>query len=240
MNPSTTAEALSIYKETVKSIGGALEVVVCPPAVYLPLIAKTKIKKGMTLGLQNISEYDEGAHTGETSLSMGKNFGITYVIVGHSERRAMGEGDEIVARKALMVKKAKLTPIICIGEHERDTHGAYLETLKSQLLSSLSLLPKNSIKEVVIAYEPIWAIGRSASEAMDGHSLHQTSLLIRKILIENFGTSAKETRVLYGGAVAPENAETLVREGEVDGLLVGHQSLKSKNFAEIIAGVRRA
>ena len=240
MNPKTNAEALTILKETLKGANTAVDVTVCPPFLFLSLLAKIKLKKGITLGLQNVSEFEEGAHTGEVSVLMGKNFPISYVIVGHSERRAIKESDEVVAKKVLAVKKAKLTPIVCIGEHERDQHGLYLDAIKKQLLASLALLPKAAIKEIVVAYEPIWAIGKSASEAMDGHTLHQTSLLIRKILIEQFGSGAKETRILYGGAVAPENAALLVKEGEVDGLLVGHQSLKPKAFGEIIMGVSHA
>jgi len=239
MNPKTSSEALRVLKASKEalSLTKYVDVVVCAPSLFTGLITKGAKKKSLSFGLQNIHSETEGAFTGELSADMGKSLGVTFSIVGHSERRALGENNEFVAKKVAQLLKNGMTPILCVGENERDEHGHYLEVLKQELLGSLIGISKKAISKIVIAYEPIWAIGKTGSEAMDAHGLHQTALFIRKVLIDNFGNDAQEVRVLYGGSVAPENAGSLVKNGEVDGLLVGHQSLVAKNFKQILSEV---
>ena len=166
--------------------------------------------------------------------------GARFAIVGHSERRRLGETDENVSKKVLAALKERITPILCVGEGERDSHGLYLHTLKEQIRNSLSGVSKNSIKKIIIAYEPVWTIGKEAKDAMNADILHQTVILIRKILVDRFGPTGRGVKIIYGGSVAPENAREIVRGGEVDGLLVGHQSLKPESFKKILKEVAKA
>jgi len=234
MNPESLLEAENIAKATIKVSPKSLLTVICPPFVYISFISKYIKGSNVALGAQNIFPEKKGAYTGEISAAMLRSLKVSYSIIGHSERRALGETDEIVAKKLLAAFNAKIIPILCVGESTRDDHGEYLQILKSQIISSLFLLPKAAIKDIVIAYEPIWAIGSEAGSAMSGRDLHETSIFIRKVLVDLYGAKAKETRILYGGSVAPENAANLVKEGEVDGLLVGHMSLKANAFSQIL------
>lgn len=237
MNPESTDEAQNIAKATVKSAPKSLLTIICPPFTYLSAISKYFKPKQVALGAQNVFTDKKGAYTGEISAGMLKSLNVSYAIIGHSERRALGETDETVAKKILCAWNAEIIPILCVGEKKRDDHGEYLQILKSQITASLSLVPKAAIKDIVLAYEPIWAIGLEANNAMNERDLHETSIFIRKVLVDAYGLKAKETKILYGGSVAPENAAVLVKEGEVDGLLVGHISLKPKAFTQILKSV---
>ncbi len=164
-----------------------------------------------------------------------RDLSVRYVIVGHSERRALGETDETVARKARAVVDAGLSPIVCIGEDHRDERGQHFHFLAEQLTQSLKGIGKARAKDVVIAYEPLWAIGKTYDAAMDPHSLHEMALFIRKVLTKIFGRSVGLTmRVLYGGSVEEENAESLLRGTGVDGFLIGHASLDLAQLRGII------
>lgn len=207
------------------------KVVICPPFVYLPIFSG--IKKGaLALGAQNTNSEVSGSMTGEVSVSQISQFNVQYVIVGHSERRKMGETDEMVNKKVKAILNHGMTAIICIGESTRDHDGSYLNFIKQQLFSALKDVEKKNISYVVVAYEPIWAIG--AKEAMTPRDLHEMSIFIRKILSDMFGDFARGVSVLYGGSVDRVNADSLVRDGEVSGLLIGRQSLSPKDFVEII------
>ncbi len=239
MNPETPLQAKTIAKGVLKKIPRGVEVVLCPPNIFWSDVAKVKRPSNVFLGTQNVFFEDKGAFTGEVSASMAKESGATFSIIGHSERRALGESDEFISKKVLAAKNAELIPIICVGEKEHDTQGLYLDFLKKQIISATSLLSKSAIKDIVIAYEPIWAIGKDAKNSMSSYDIHQTSLFIRKVFIDLYGQSGKGVRVLYGGSVAPENCEELVKNGEVDGLLVGHQSLIPENFIKILTAVSK-
>ncbi|MEK7567596.1 MAG: triose-phosphate isomerase [Patescibacteria group bacterium] len=239
MNPKTPLEAKFIAKDVLKKVPKRVEVVLCPPTIFWNDVAKVKRPKNVYLGTQNVFFEDKGAYTGEISAIMAKGGGATFSIVGHSERRALGESDEMIAKKVLATKNAKLIPIICVGEKERDNQGVYLNFLKKQIINAVSLLSKNAIKDICIAYEPLWAIGKDANSAMNSHDVHQTALFIRKVFIDLYGQNGKGVKVLYGGSVAPENCFELVKNGEVDGLLVGHQSLVPENFVKIIVAISK-
>lgn len=237
MNPSTLEEAKNIISKTFEVKSKNVSVVIAPPAVFLiPLMQFFKRKK-ILFGAQNTNYLKEGAHTGEISVSMLRKAGVQYVIAGHSERRAQGESDADVSLKVASILKEKMIPILCIGEKEHDSAGAYLEILQNQLLNSLSGVPTSSFKSIIIAYEPIWAIGKEEKDAMNSRMLHETSIFIRKILNDKFGKLAKGVKIIYGGAVSEDNAYDLVHDGEVDGLLVGHHSLKPTDFKKIIMEV---
>ncbi len=239
MNPESPEEAILLCKEVVKKAPKKVEVVICPPNIFWNEVSRIKRPKNISLGVQNIFYEEKGAFTGEISAKMAKNSGAGFSIIGHSERRAQGESDEAIAKKVLSARKAKLTPIVCVGEGERDSHGAYLDFLKQQILSATSLIGKSGTRDIVVAYEPLWAIGKEAKDAMNSHDIHQTALFIRKVLIDVYGNSARSVRVLYGGSIAPENTAEIVKNGEVDGLLVGHQSLNPENFNKILLAISK-
>jgi triosephosphate isomerase len=207
------------------------EVVVCPPYLYLPLFSKSK-SKNFILGSQNAHHELSGSYTGEVSFSMLYQYGVRFVIVGHSERRKMGETDEIINRKVKSVVNSGMKAIVCIGESIRDNNGDYLDFIKKQIINALVDVPKKLLENIVIAYEPIWAIG--ASSAMSPRDLHEMTIFIKKVLNDILGVSSADIRILYGGSVDRVNADMLIKEGNVSGFLVGRQSLVPKDFAEIV------
>lgn len=241
MNPQSLEDARGLFssiKREVKKVKG-VSVIVCPPFVYLEDLSK-KIEKGITIGAQDVFWENSGPFTGEVGPTMERDLGISYVIVGHSERRVLGDTDEIVSKKVFSSVKDGLTVILCVGETERDEHGNYLETLKNQIKNSLAKFSKRYLNNLIIAYEPVWAIGKSEKEAMTGPELHGMFIFVRKVLSDMYGQEeVKKVPILYGGSVGSSNASNIVSEGQVQGLLVGRQSLDSENFREILKMVEK-
>src|SRR3989344_2119012 len=199
------------------------EAVFCPPALFLPLFARSH---SITLGAQDVSPYRDGAHTGEISPAMLRSLGVEYLIVGHSERRESGDTDEIVAQKLAAAFEYRLKPILCVGERERDLSGGDLKGLRAQLESALRKIPKSELKLLVIAYEPVWAIGVRARGASTPEDFLEQSIYIRKILSTlTDTTTALRIPILYGGSVDRENAAPFLDRGRAHGLLVGRESL---------------
>jgi triosephosphate isomerase len=238
--PSETERYLRSFLRVVPEKCPVL-IVIVPPFVSLPM-AQQLMQGGRSevveLGAQNMSQYPSGAYTGETSAMMLKEVGVRHVILGHSERRALfGETNEIVNAKVLAALEARLHPILCVGEtlEERDA-GRVEEVLESQTRESLANVGSRRLQDMVIAYEPVWAIGtgRTASpeQAQEAHAF------IRKVLGEIFDEdTAKRIRIQYGGSVKPSNMEELISQPDVDGALVGGASLESGSFYEIIKAV---
>jgi len=194
------------------------------------------VDEGIILGAQDMFWEKSGSFTGEISSTMLKGEG--YVILGHSERRELGETDEMIAKKVISAIKAGVKPILCVGEKARDTHGEYLHFLRKQIINSIGKLPKQYLKKLIIAYEPVFAIGQSAGKAMKPNEIHETALFIKKVLSEIYKSkSIISLPVLYGGAVSYKNAKEIITAGEVQGLLVGHESLDPKKFGELLANV---
>ncbi len=236
MNPGSAAEARVLFARS-KLAGGKLdkvETVLCPPFPYLGLFAHSGGAR-VSLGAQDVFWANGGRATGEVSPEMLKDIGVSYVIVGHSERRALGETDETVAKKVKAVLAEGLTPIVCVGERERDAEGRYFDILKSQIAASLAGISRPQLRYIVIAYEPLWAIGKSAREAADPRSIREMSIFIQKVLSDSFGEEvAKEPRLIYGAAVEESNTASILSEGGVSGLLAGHASLDAEEFAKIL------
>jgi triosephosphate isomerase len=236
MNPASAELAHALFVETERAAGKNknVKVVVCPPYIYLPELEKIK-NKSVELGAQDVFSENAGSFTGEIGPQMLKKQGEKYVIIGHSERREIGETDELISKKVLAALKAKLKVILCVGESVRDGHGEYLLFLRNQLNASLSGVSKRYLKDLIIAYEPIWAIGKSDEEAMKPTDLHETSLYIKKVLSEIYKSpSVISIPILYGGSVSFKNANELLTLGEVQGLLVGHESLSAKKFESLL------
>src|SRR3990172_4593576 len=155
MNPQNEKEAIIIAKMTDKN-----GVIIAPPFVFIPAIKK--VIKRAKLGSQNISPEAKGSFTGEVSPSMLKNFGVKYAIVGHSERRAMGESDEMINKKIKAALKNNIIPVVCVGEPHRDVQMKYLHFMKKQIMETFKGLSSKNFKKIIIAYEPVWAIGKDA------------------------------------------------------------------------------
>jgi triosephosphate isomerase len=215
---------------------GAAEVAICPPATLLAHAASALTGSAVALGGQDCHEKPCGAFTGDISAEMLKDAGCAYVIVGHSERRAMhGESDAMVKAKAEAALRAGLTAIVCIGETraERDA-GEALAVVSGQLRGSL---PEGaSPQTVVIAYEPIWAIGTGLTPTVD--DIAEMHAAIRALLVELVRDAGARMRILYGGSVKPANARELLGLPHVDGALVGGASLKAGDFLAIAGAYR--
>lgn len=215
-------------------------VIVCPQTPLLGLFAST-ITSSVRLGAQDAFWDVEPKHTGVSSVYALRSLGVSHVILGHSEMRGIGETNQIVSLKTQTVIKYGLTAVVCIGESVRDARGDYLTHLEKQIRESLAGITRPKLSSVIIAYEPVWAIGKSADQAMTPVTLHETTLFIKKILVSMYGrTAGTAVRVIYGAAVEAKNAGLLVREGVVDGLLVGHASVDAQEFKEIIKSVDQA
>lgn len=240
-HPTTHAEAEKIFTGITKNMPRTTNILVgiCAPDLFLAHLKKIYRGTKVLLGGQNVARYMNGSHTGEVLPGMLKAAGATYVVIGHSERRGDGETSAEVAEKIQTALKGGLTPIICFGERERDFHGEYLKVLASQLHDTLSGVTPAQLKKCILAYEPVWAIGKSADDALDADGLHQTVLFIRKVLVERYSRSVGlAVPLLYGGSVEPGNSDDLITD--VDGYLVGHASLVPDDFIAIIRSVNAA
>lgn len=241
MNPDSVRGAVDLWNATKKYARKIRKtsVVVCPPTPFIASCS-TKSEGLMSLGAQDVSIFANGAHTGEVSVSMLKDMRVRYVIVGHSERRALGETNELIAHKVQSILTASLTPILCVGEHERGDHGEHFAFIEEQIRGSLQGVSKARAAKVVVAYEPLWAIGKTSAQAMGSSDVHETTLFIRKILSKMYGRSVGlSIPILYGGSVEGSNIATIVYEGAVNGVLVGHASLVPKNVADMLNALEK-
>jgi triosephosphate isomerase len=206
--------------------------VIAVPSLYIEPLAKMK---KMAIAAQNLFWEESGAYTGEISGAMLAKSGVKYVIIGHSERRAMGETSEMANKKVKAALKAGLKPILCIGESVRDEKGEYHALIKAELTASLAGLKKANLKSIIIAYEPVWAIGKSATREATPAESYEMSIFIKKVLSDMFGAeTAKSVPLLYGGSVNSKNAESFLADGGVDGVLVGRESLNPLKFIQIM------
>lgn len=218
--------------------GKKIEVVLAPPAPYLSMLAVGN-KSKVSIGAQDVSETTGGPQTGEVSVGVLKGIGVRYVILGHSERRARGESEASIAVKAQHVLSQGLVPVICVGESERDSEARYLHVLRAQLTAVLGPLQPDERERTVIAYEPVWAIGKSAADAITPRDLHEMVLYIRKALGDLVAPAAiSNMRIIYGGSVDQGNIRLLAEEGGVDGFLVGRASTDPKTFTALVEALK--
>lgn len=238
MTPNTLVEAkakLAIIKRFSEKMK-LTETVICPPSPFIaPLSLMAGGLKGkVKIGSQDVSKFESGAHTGEFSSLMLKSAGVSYVIVGHSERRSMGEDAALIAQKLQKALASGMMGVVCIGETERDNDAEYLSVIKNQLKEVLVYMSRQQFANLVIAYEPLWAVNNSRNVAITPHEIHQIVILIRKYLKDNWGESiASIVKIVYGGSVTPDNAQDLVHNGEVDGLLIGRASWVAEDLKSI-------
>ena len=233
----TEEEAVLFAEELVPRVADVRDrdILVCPPSVYIYPLVHALVGSSIMVGAQNIFWEDQGAFTGEVSAPMIRSTGARFAIIGHSERRQyFGETDESVNKRLMACLKASLAPIVCVGEslQEREA-GKTLDVVGTQLREGLKNVPAHEAAHLVIAYEPVWAIGtgRTATPqiAQDVHAF------IRAVVKELFGReSAGDIRILYGGSVKPDNVDDLMAQADIDGALVGGASLDVASFERII------
>ncbi|HEY5763141.1 MAG TPA: triose-phosphate isomerase [Rhodocyclaceae bacterium] len=234
MNGSLAANGALL--QAVRAGAGSLsgvEVAVCPPAVFLAQVAQMLDGSTIAWGSQNVSEHASGAYTGELSASMLREFGCSFAIVGHSERRALfGEDDRVVAEKAASALAGGLTPIVCVGEtlSERDS-GATLSVVERQLAAVIERIGTVDLARIVVAYEPVWAIGTGRTATPE--QAQEVHAAIRRQLSRASADAAAQVRILYGGSVKPANAAEIFSMTDVDGGLIGGASLSAADFMAI-------
>lgn len=231
LNPASQKEAKKLFDAVKKNAKSKnTEVVICPPFVYLPLL------KGTTLGAQNIFWEEKGAFTGEVSASQLKDLNIGYVIIGHSERRKyFNETDEIINKKIKKALEVNLKVILCIGENTGDDKSVILEKQITDGLRGVSKV-NGQLSNVIIAYEPIWAIGTGNNCSVD--QAMSSVLFIRKVIAQLYNREvADAVKILYGGSVNSKNSADYLKNSGVNGLLIGGASLNAEEFIQIVKSV---
>lgn len=231
----TPQEAVTLINELKPLVADAkADVVVCTPATDLAAAAQALKGSNIGLGAQTFDYHDSGAFTGEVSADMLLDLGVRYVIIGHSERREYyAETDETVNLKVLKALEKGLTPIVCVGEklEERES-GVTAEVVRKQTKLALLGVAEADVKKVVVAYEPIWAIGTGKTATSD--DANNTIKEIRAAIKEVFGNAADEVRIQYGGSMNPKNATELMAMSDIDGGLIGGASLKAEDFSKVV------
>lgn len=238
----TSREAIVLVEELKRDVVdiSGVDIVVCPPFTALESVSEALTESNIAVGAQNLYWADSGAFTAEISAPMLKDFGVQYVIVGHSERRQFfGETNETVNKRIRAALSHKLTPIVCVGENlaERESNKTF-DVIKNHLEGSLAGLTSEEAEKLVIAYEPVWAIGTGKTASPE--QAQEVHAFIRQLLEKNFGIEvASSVRIQYGGSVTPDNIAILISQPDIDGALVGGASLKAPLFAAIVKAANR-
>lgn len=238
MNPSTSHEARQLFnavRKSARKLRGA-EVVIMPPFVYLPLFKPSaKIK----LGAQDVFFKDGGAFTGEVSSRMLKNLGVSYVLIGHSERRELGETDELISQKLKAAALGGLNAVLCVGERER-TKDSFPTLVRDELKKDLKGILRKFASKILIVYEPIWAISTTKGARADTpQNFFEMSIFIRRVILDILGKrAALKIPILYGGSVTAKNAAGFLKVKGAAGLLVGKAGLNAREFSKILEVVK--
>jgi len=231
----TASEAVSLARALVKELGSCThKLLIAPPYTALQAVSEVIRGTNILLGAQNMSNAEQGAHTGEVSVLMLKDLGVSAVILGHSERRSIyGEKAAFINEKVKLALKHGIDVILCVGETLAEREGGKAESVVTeQVTKGLAGIPESDLKHVTIAYEPVWAIGTGKNATPeDADAIHA---VIRKVLGRLYSSSAAETMLIqYGGSVKPENAKSLMNMPNIDGALVGGAALKPETFVPI-------
>ena len=239
----TSADGVTLVRDIVTAVGkqADVDVVVCPPYTALESVAKALEGSNVKLGAQNMHHEASGAFTGEVSAPMLRAIFATHVILGHSERRTyFGENDELINKKVLTALKNQLRPILCVGETlaEREA-GSTLKVVQTQTERGLEGVSKDQATSLVIAYEPVWAIG--TGKVATTEQAQEVHAFIRGLLVKLFGDAiAQRVRILYGGSMKPANAPELLAQKDIDGGLIGGASLEARSFVELVTAAAAA
>tara|TARA_Y100000996_G_C22535887_1_gene648257 strand:+ start:934 stop:1707 length:774 start_codon:yes stop_codon:yes gene_type:complete len=221
------------------------KIILFPPSIYLDSISEELKKnkysnKNIQLGIQNVSPYENGAYTGEISIDMVSDFNCPYVLIGHSERRHIfRESEDLISKKLNKAFQKNKKVILCVGEtlkdyRDKNTKRIITKQIKSALRESLQIIKKNK-RNLIVAYEPVWAIGTGRSAKIQ--DIETTHILIRELITKLINDSKSEIKILYGGSVSPQNSKEILRAQNVDGALVGGASLSAKKFIEICRAI---
>ncbi len=232
--PASLSEAQALLRVLSKKreLFKKVSLFIAPPLPYFESVA-SRARSFSQLASQDITLVPKGTYTGEITPDILKSFGTKLSIVGHSERRALGETSKDISEKIKVALKSGFAPLVCFGEKERDAEGEYFELLRQDLKLTLGALKKNEVVKIALAYEPVWAIGAEAKGAISLEELAQTVIFVRKALTDLFGRAlAEKVPILYGGSVDPSNAKELMKTG-IRGFLVGRASLNAKSFEAI-------
>lgn len=237
MNGNLTANAALIQALRAGIGAPACDVAVCPPSIYLPQLRELLVgQDAIALGSQNVSQHLNGAYTGDVSAEMLKELGVRYAIVGHSERRMhQAETDTNVAVKAKRALEAGITPIVCVGETQRERDEGMTDYIVRRQLAAVVQLVGHCVHEIVVAYEPVWAIGTGNTATPE--QAQQVHAVLRKQL-QAATEKADTIRILYGGSMNAQNAAQLLAQPDIDGGLIGGASLKADDFLAIIAAAQ--
>ncbi len=238
---TTPAEGVELAKAIAEKRGaaaGKAELILCPPFTHLSEIVRVTRGTGIAVGAQNCAAEPKGAYTGEVSAAMLASLGVEYVILGHSERREYyGETSETLDRKMAMAYANRLIPIYCVGEKLEDREaGRHFDVVGAQLREVVYHLDPEQFAVLVVAYEPVWAIGTGKTATAD--QAQEMHAFIRRTLAEKFGAAADATTLLYGGSCKPANAPELFAKPDVDGGLIGGAALEADSFLGIAASFR--
>ena len=236
IGPKEAEDFLSTFTSQLDNITDEADVVIAPPYVSIPAaVSALHSNSGVSIAAQNVSEHDSGAYTGEVSTMMLKELFVRYVIIGHSERRTLyGETNGLINAKIKKARSANLKPIFCIGETlDQRESGKLEEVLRSQITEGLAGIDDKDMKEIVVAYEPVWAIGTgvvaTVEQAQEAHAF------VRSVIADLYsGELAEKIRIQYGGSMKADNAGELLAQPDIDGGLVGGASLEPQSFLELI------
>jgi triosephosphate isomerase (TIM) len=227
------------FKDALTHVSADAEILICAPFTHLAGLRTVFTDSPVTVGSQDVSQHSEGAYTGEVSAAMLKDIGVTYAIIGHSERREYHkESDALVNAKVKKVLETGLRPILCVGESLAQREGGQAESVVlAQLKADLDGVTFSNPADLVIAYEPIWAIGTGKTATAD--DAQAMSATIRKALKDLYPDHASEIRILYGGSMKPSNAKELLGKPDINGGLIGGASLKIEDLVGIVKAVQR-
>ncbi|MBP3302306.1 MAG: triose-phosphate isomerase [Opitutales bacterium] len=237
----TATEAVELAKPIIDAVANQndIDVLMCPTFTSIPAVSALVGNSTAKIGAQNVSDKASGAYTGEISAAMLRDLQVSYVILGHSERRSYyGETDAFINKKVLACLESNLKPVLCVGEtlEEREA-GKVEEVIKTQLVGGLADVPADKAESIVIAYEPVWAIGTGKTATPE--QAQEVHAFIRKTLTEILGTVSANIRILYGGSMKPSNADELLAKPDIDGGLIGGAALVANDFLALVnSGVK--
>ena len=236
MNPGTAREAKQLFDATKKSAEKSkATLVVAPPAIFLRELSSSYRGKKIAFASQDAAAATGGAQTGKISLTQAKDARATFALVGHSETRAAGKSDDDTREEVAAALQLRMTPILCVGELSRNSSGDHFLRVREQLTIGLADVPVGKLTKVLIAYEPVWAIG--GEETMSPRDMHEMAIFIRKVVVDHFSPAGHAMKILYGGSANEKNTLPMLKDGDVDGLLVGHVSIDKERFAALLATI---
>ncbi len=236
MNPPTFREAKKLLEDTKRAAEKYhVSVVVAPPAIFVRELAARSRGKRVLFATQHAHADESGAHTGEISISQAQDAKVSYVLIGHAERRAQGETNADTKKKVAATCMLGLTPVLCVGEIERGQSGEYFNYISEQLRTALSDLSPAQLLRTLIVYEPLWIIG--TDRTMSPHEMHQMSIYIRKTIVEMYGDIGHKMKILYGGSLNATNTPAMLIGGDIHGLLLGRASVDAIEFTKLLKAV---